>query len=286
MVRKKYLICIDSDGCAMDTMNSKHEKCFGPAMIEMWGLESRKEEAMKCWNRVNLFSGTRGINRFPALCMVLEELLGKKENGERSECAPGMEGFQSLKTWTEETKELSLRSLEEWTKEHDFECCRRACRWSRLVNEKIAAMPKEGNKAFPGVRKALSQLHEYADIAVVSSANRAAVEEEWNREGLLPWVDVLMTQEDGSKKDCIARMLEKGYDKNHVLMVGDAPGDLKAAKENGVLFYPILAGREEISWENLKHAALKPLLDGSYGDGTQQETEFWENLNQLEKCNR
>ena len=42
MVRKEYLICIDSDGCAMDTMNSKHEQCFGPAMIEIWGLEDRR----------------------------------------------------------------------------------------------------------------------------------------------------------------------------------------------------------------------------------------------------
>ena len=25
-----YLICVDSDGCAMDTMDSKHMLCFGP----------------------------------------------------------------------------------------------------------------------------------------------------------------------------------------------------------------------------------------------------------------
>ena len=25
-----YLVCVDSDGCAMDTMDIKHFKCFGP----------------------------------------------------------------------------------------------------------------------------------------------------------------------------------------------------------------------------------------------------------------
>lgn len=27
---KDFLICIDSDGCAMDTMDIKHFRCFGP----------------------------------------------------------------------------------------------------------------------------------------------------------------------------------------------------------------------------------------------------------------
>lgn len=34
-----YLICVDSDGCAMDTMDIKHFRCFGPCMVEEWGLE-------------------------------------------------------------------------------------------------------------------------------------------------------------------------------------------------------------------------------------------------------
>ena len=40
MMEKKHdiLICVDSDGCAMDTMNIKHMKCFGPCLVEEWGL--------------------------------------------------------------------------------------------------------------------------------------------------------------------------------------------------------------------------------------------------------
>ena len=30
--KKRYLICVDSDGCAMDTMDVKHIRCFGERM--------------------------------------------------------------------------------------------------------------------------------------------------------------------------------------------------------------------------------------------------------------
>ena len=36
---KDFLICIDSDGCAMDTMNSKHFNSFGPEYVKTYGLE-------------------------------------------------------------------------------------------------------------------------------------------------------------------------------------------------------------------------------------------------------
>ena len=71
--KQEYLICIDSDGCAMDTMDIKHFKCFGPCMVKEWGLEPWKEALLKRWNEVNLYSMTRGINRFKALAIVLRE---------------------------------------------------------------------------------------------------------------------------------------------------------------------------------------------------------------------
>ena len=32
--QKDFLVCVDSDGCAMDTMDIKHFRCFGPCMVE------------------------------------------------------------------------------------------------------------------------------------------------------------------------------------------------------------------------------------------------------------
>ena len=38
--RNEFLLCVDSDGCAIDTMEIKHRKCFGPCLVEEWDLES------------------------------------------------------------------------------------------------------------------------------------------------------------------------------------------------------------------------------------------------------
>ena len=74
-----YLICVDSDGCAMDTMDIKHFNCFGPCMVTEWGLEQWKDEILDRWNVINLFSMTRGINRFKGLAMALGEIKDLKE---------------------------------------------------------------------------------------------------------------------------------------------------------------------------------------------------------------
>ena len=72
-----YLVCVDSDGCVMDTMNCKHFHCFGPCMVAEWGLEEWKQPILDRWNVINLFSMTRGINRFKGLAMALKEIDGK-----------------------------------------------------------------------------------------------------------------------------------------------------------------------------------------------------------------
>ena len=53
-------------------------------------------------------------------------------------------------------------------------------------------------------------------------------------------------------------------------MLGDAPGDEKAALANNVLFYPVLVKQETASWERFRMQALPKFLQGSYA-GTYQE---------------
>ena len=31
--RRGFLVCVDSDGCAMDAMDIKHTRCFGPCLV-------------------------------------------------------------------------------------------------------------------------------------------------------------------------------------------------------------------------------------------------------------
>ena len=270
--KKDYLICIDSDGCAMDTMDIKHIRCFGPCMIEEWGLEPWKDGLLNRWNSINLYTMTRGINRFKGLAMILKEIDQKYA---------AVEGLDAFCRWTENTRELSNEALKKAIEgENDSLCMEKALSWSRKVNASISRLPEEDKKPFPGVAEALAAAAEYGDVAIVSSANRGAVEEEWERCRLLDYVSIVLAQDTGSKEHCIAEMLRKGgYDPEKVLMVGDAPGDRKAAQNNGVFFYPILVGAEKSSWRELREEALGRLWNGKYREyGEAKEEQFLENL--------
>ena len=268
--QKAYLICVDSDGCAMDTMDIKHFRCFGPCMVEEWGLEEWAKPILNRWNAINLYSGTRGINRFKGLAMALTEI-------DKVYCP--IEGVAELAAWAEHASELSNQAIAEAAKTARGPCLAKALSWSKKVNAAIDALPEEDKKPFPGVAEALAAAHRVADVAIVSSANREAVEEEWTRCGLLPSVDVLCCQDSGSKAACIAQLKEKGYDPAHILMVGDAPGDQAAAGKNGVFFYPILARHEADSWADFTAQALPALLDDRYAPyGVEMARRFEKNL--------
>ncbi len=269
--KQEYLICVDSDGCAMDTMDIKHINCFGPCMVREWKLEAWQQQILNRWNEINLYSMTRGINRFLALAMALGEI-------DRDICR--IEGVQELSAWTREAKELSNASVKRQAEESGKEIFKKALDWSVAVNESINRLPEENKLPYAGVREALEAAHKHADVAIVSSANLEAVVEEWQKHRLMDSVDVCLTQNVGSKAYCIGKMLEYGYPKNHVLMVGDAPGDLAAAEKNGVLYYPILVKKEKESWERFTMEAFSKFLEGTY-EGEYQEKQkemFKDNL--------
>lgn len=173
--------------------------------------------------------------------------------------------------WTGEAPELSNQAVKAQWELTGKEIFRQALIWSEEVNRKIEAMPEEAKCAFAGVREALKASHDTADVAVVSSANQKAVEEEWQRQGLMEYVDVVLSQDAGSKSACINALLKKGYSPDHVLMVGDAPGDCEAAADNGVYYYPILVKHEEMSWRRFPGEALERLVRGTYGGAWQEQ---------------
>lgn len=272
--QKEYLICVDSDGCAVDTMDIKHKRCFGPCIITEWELEEWRERILERWDEMNLYSMTRGINRFKGLVMLLEEV---------DAVLTPIEGVRELRKWVDETKELSNGALEAEIARNNAAILKKALNWSFAVNQAIAALPWEAKKAFTGVREGFEAVRSFADIAVVSSANRDAVEEEWMKFGLLDQVELVLCQDVGSKAHCIAELKKKGYAADHILMVGDAPGDKAAAEQNGVFYYPILVRKEAESWQEFLHAA-QLLKNGQYQDyGRQKEEEFLYNLSGGEK---
>lgn len=269
--KKDFLFCVDSDGCAMDTMDIKHIRCFGPCMVEEWELEVWQEAILARWNEINLYTMTRGINRFKGLVMALKEI-------DEEYCC--IEGIKELEAWVESSTELSNPALERAIAEKDSMILKKALSWSKKVNAGINELLPEEKLPFEGVKEALEYAHRYGDVAIVSSANRQAVVEEWELYHLLEHVDIILAQDVGSKAYCIQELLKKGYDKKHVLMVGDAPGDKDAAKKNDVYYYPILVRHEKDSWEEFGDTAVAKLIDGSYGGAYQEEKEaqFFENL--------
>ena len=268
--QKDFLVCVDSDGCAMDTMDIKHFRCFGPCMVEEWGLEEWEKPILHRWNEINLYTMTRGINRFKGLALALTEI--DKQN-------TSIEGVEELAAWAENAPELSNGALAKAAETARGPALAKALSWSKKVNAAIDALPESDKKPFSGVAEGLAAAHSVADVAIVSSANREAVEEEWVRCGLTNSVDVLCCQDAGSKAACIAALKEKGYAPDHILMVGDAPGDQAAAGKNGVFFYPILVRQEAGSWAEFAARALPAFTGGTYAPyGEEIARRFIENL--------
>lgn len=259
---KEFLICVDSDGCAMDTMDIKHIRCFGPCMVKEWGLSEWEAPILTRWNDINLYTMTRGINRFKGLAMILREIDGTYTK---------IEDVDVLEKWVAESDELSNGALQRAIEENGSICLKKALSWSRQVNESINALPFDVKKPFEGVKEGLAYAHQFADVAIVSSANLQAVEEEWELYGLLDHVDIIMAQNVGSKAFCIQELLKKGYDKDKVFMAGDAVGDYEAAKKNDVYYYPILVRHEKESWIEFRETAVSKLVTGNFGGAYQQE---------------
>ena len=49
-------------------------------------------------------------------------------------------------------------------------------------------------------------------------------------------------------------------------MIGDAPGDMKAARANNVKFFPVNPGHEEDSWEFFFKEASGKFANGKYSE--------------------
>ena len=270
--KKEYLVCVDSDGCAIDSMDIKHFRSFGPCMIDEWNLYKWKDDILTRWNEINLYTLTRGINRFKGLLMALKEINIQYIK---------IDDLESLEEWVSTTNELSNASVtREIEKKPESIILKKALAWSNAVNASIKALPEEEILPFEMVKEALEFAHIKADVAIVSSANLGAVLDEWERHKLLTHTDIVLAQNAGTKAYCIQELLKKGYDPNNVVMCGDALGDLEAANKNGVNFYPILVKKEKESWIEFIKIGFEKLLNNKYRGKYQEKKneEFLSNL--------
>lgn len=256
--QKDFLICIDSDGTAMDSMTIKHTKCFGPCFVAEWDLEPYKDAVLSMWYEINLYGNTRGTHRFLGLLDILKTVNIKYKS---------IPDLEVLEDWVSTSKELSERTLKLAIKKTNSEILKKALRWSEHTNRAIKGLTFDDKKPFEGVIEFLKEATISADIAVVSSAAREAIFSEWQHYEMLSFINVLACQEEGSKKAIISSLIKKGYKNSCVLMIGDALGDLAAAEKNKTFFYPILSGSEYKSWVELKNNYLNDFLSNNYKIG-------------------
>ena len=258
--KKEFFVGIDSDGCAFDTMEIKHKECFCPNTIMHWNLQVVSKYARDAWDFANLYSKTRGANRFLTLIQIMDLLRDRKEVQARNAKIPDL---STLIEWTQKESKLGNPALERYAGEVNDPVIEQAVRWSKAINETVAEMVHD-IPPYPFMKESLIKLSEKADAMVVSSTPVEALKREWEENNMDGYMRLICGQEYGSKKEHLAYAAKGKYPDNHILMIGDAPGDMKAARANGVLFYPINPGHEEDSWERFYNEGLDKFFAKEY----------------------
>ena len=257
----EFMICFDSDGCIFDTMEIKHKECFCPTFIKHMKLQAGSKYAREVWEFVNLYSKTRGCNRFLAVKEGLKLLSERPEIKAREIDVPTL---PQMHAWIDVETKLGNPTLEAKVAETKDKELAELLAWSVEVNERIADMV-HGISPFPGVKDVLAKADGKADMMVVSQTPLEALTREWKENKIDHYLSLIAGQEHGTKTEHIKYTIEgKGYGENKVLMVGDAPGDLKAAKANNALFFPVLPGNEEKSWAEFASNGINKFFDGTF----------------------
>jgi phosphoglycolate phosphatase-like HAD superfamily hydrolase len=272
----EFFVGIDSDGCAFDSMEIKHKECFCPNIIKHWRLQAVSKYAREAVEFVNLYSKWRGTNRWPALMMVFDLLRERREVTARHVEIPRA---PRLREFITSGKPLSNDGLKAYMAEHPDPELSRAMEWSLAVNKSIEDIVF-GLPPFPYVRESLELLATCADSVVVSQTPTEALMREWDEHDIAKYVRVIAGQELGTKKQHLKMATAGKYEPDHVLMIGDAFGDLDAARGIGALFFPINPGDEEESWKRLYREGFQKLMAGEFAGAYEAEllAEFMERL--------
>ena len=264
--RHDTLVGIDSDGCVFDTMTAKQREHFHPFIIRFWELDVCADALRACADFVNLGSRTRGSNRFPALLRVFE-LLADHPGAKASGAA--LPATAALRAYVRSGLPLGNASLKaEADRTGDPELAR-ILAWSLALNADIAANMRPV-PPFVWAKRALERIRAASDALVVSQTPEEALVKEWNLHGLRGYVSFIAGQELGTKAEHLRLASSGRYAPGRILLIGDAQGDLAAAREAGVCFYPINPGAEEASWERFCAEAYDRFLSGTYAGEYEQ----------------
>jgi len=269
---KDFFIGIDSDGCVFDSMELKHKECFCPAFINHYRLQGACRQARETWEFVNLYSRTRGLNRFKAVLEALRLLDARPEV--RQQIGTLMP-TADLETWMAGETRLGGAVLEQYLNANrdslsPDSILYTSLNWSNDVMEAVEKIVHD----LPPIAEAVATLpaiSEQADCVVVSQTPSADLVREWQEHAIDPFPRLIAGQEQGTKTEHLALAAGAKYAPGHVLMIGDAPGDHQAALDNGFLFFPIVPGQESESWRALRETGLNHFFSETFA-GTYQDS--------------
>lgn len=256
----EYFIGIDSDGCVFDSMEIKQKEFFIPNALKYFNLYPISDTLRETWEFINLYSINRGGNRFTSLIKVFDLL---SENKTVTESGCKLPDLTSLKEWIRTETKLGNATLRKYFELHYDSELERVLEWSEAINDEISRLlPKI--PPFPHAAKALRKIYTKTDIVIVSQTPYEALKREWDENDILKFVRVIAGQEHGTKREHLALSAKGKYPDNMILMIGDAKGDLDASKSNGILFYPIIPGYEDKSWERFLNEGFKRFTNKTY----------------------
>jgi len=258
--KHEFFVGIDSDGCAFDSMEIKHKECFCPQIIKFWDLQAVSKYAREAVEFINLYSKWRGTNRWPALISALDLLAERPEVIKRNCKIPKA---PKVREFIASGKALSNDGLKAYMAEHPDPELEHALKWSKAVNDSVTYMV-HNLPPFPYVRESLELIQKKADAMVVSATPTEALIKEWQENKIDKYVRAIAGQELGTKKQHLKIAAAGKYQPSRVLMIGDAPGDLDAARANNALFFPINPVHEDASWERFYKEGFEKFLSGQF----------------------
>lgn len=258
--RADSFVGLDSDGCVVDTMAAKQHGFLQPMLVEALGLGPMREAYFACADFVNLHSAYRGITRFRAIHLSLTFF--NRHPAVRAARFPAVP-LDDLAAFVESGLPQSSEALGGWLRDHPSALLGKLLRWSHAVNAAILASGVVF-PAYEGAREALRRMRGRSETGIVSQSPERVLRQDWAAHGLLGFVDRVAGQELGDKVAQLTALTDGRHPRDRVLMVGDAFGDLKAARAFGCRFYPILPGQEEASWALFNSEIYPAFAEGRY----------------------
>ena len=147
--KREFLVCMDSDGCVMNTVRIKHSTVMCPELIRVFALDAYADFITAAWDEINLHTITRGISRFESVRLVFDRLKNR-----------GIEilGSEDIAAWVDTATELSTASLQRELQKTGSLALRKLQEWNNACNRRIQAL-EPTFEPFPGVEESLRQLH-------------------------------------------------------------------------------------------------------------------------------